>query len=329
MSRYGYKSFNKFECLFFRYSFFKTCLFAGVFIPLGFLHGVGIRGLDSNPMMGMPGTNDPLLENDVKKMENVESHAHRHGEVHEHEHGAALPASKKIASKKHAKKDQQIGEHSSFFVGINYQASAINNKIHYNGSGVQNFTMSFPPLMGVGLQIGYKQFFGKKRSFGLRYFAFFDYNHNRLGVLKAGETFDFAPYAFAEKDSYAGQYTSNLYTYGAGMDMLYNFVSTKSFIFGLAVGVQFAGDSWASSIEEQIQNYVKGHKDSKYSPANFQFLVNFALRAQISKSNGIELGVKIPTITHRYFSLINRENQTLQADLRRIYAFQVSYIRDF
>ncbi|CCF80599.1 putative Outer membrane protein [Helicobacter bizzozeronii CCUG 35545] len=133
----------------------------------------------------------------------------------------------------------------------------------------------------------------------------------------------------SEKDSYAGQYFSNLYTYGAGMDMIYNFVSTKDFIFGFAVGFQLAGDSWATSIEKQLQSYAKNNKHSSYSPANFQFLVNFALRAQISKKNGIELGIKIPTITHRYFSLTNSQGQTLQANIRRVYAFQISYIRDF
>ncbi|EJB39180.1 outer membrane protein BabB [Helicobacter pylori NQ4110] len=32
-------------------------------------------------------------------------------------------------------------------------------------------------MNGIGVQVGYKQFFGKKRNWGLRYYGFFDYNH--------------------------------------------------------------------------------------------------------------------------------------------------------
>ncbi|EMH62804.1 hypothetical protein HMPREF1448_01025, partial [Helicobacter pylori HP260AFi] len=32
-------------------------------------------------------------------------------------------------------------------------------------------------MNGIGVQVGYKQFFGEKRRWGLRYYGFFDYNH--------------------------------------------------------------------------------------------------------------------------------------------------------
>ncbi|WP_390578318.1 outer membrane beta-barrel protein, partial [Helicobacter pylori] len=32
-------------------------------------------------------------------------------------------------------------------------------------------------LNGLGVQVGYKQFFGEKKRWGLRYYGFFDYNH--------------------------------------------------------------------------------------------------------------------------------------------------------
>ncbi|WP_233704344.1 outer membrane protein [Helicobacter cynogastricus] len=224
-----------------------------------------------------------------------------------------------------------MGEHSSFFAGFNYQASSIANMIHYaSSSGVVNPTMQFPPLMGAGVSIGYKQLFGKKHNIGVRYFGFFDYNHSRFGVLRSSDNpFAFGNTTFTEKDSYAGQYYANLYTYGVGIDMLYNFYTNKRFIFGMALGIQFAGDSWASSIQKDLRSYASTHKNSSYSPANFQFLVNFALRAQFAKHNGVELGIKVPTITHRYFSLTNAQGETLSADVRRLYAFQISYLRDF
>ncbi len=289
------------------------------------LHGVGIRGFSPTDTPGS-NPNDPFLE-DSKKIEQIQHHEHTNEGDHDH-----IPPTKPTLLKNtSAKKPTPLGEQSSFFAGFNYQASGLGNMVRYaNSTGIHTPTMGFPPLMGVGVQVGYKHFFGKKHTFGLRYFGFFDYNHSRFGVITSKEQpFSFGPYSFRETDSYAGAYAANLYTYGAGLDMLYNFFSNKYFIVGLALGFQLAGDSWATSIQTEIQNYTKTHKDSSYSPANFQFLVNFAFRAQFAKRNGIELGIKIPTITHRYFSITNANGDSLQASVRRLYAFQISYLRDF
>ncbi len=321
----------------------SIALGALVFNPLG---AVGIRGFGDTPLTGIPngsGGGDQLLE-DAKKMQELEHHDH--DEDHDHDQEQAQkktkqPSTAVASAKTSAKKDAWVGEHSSFFAGFNYQASSIANMIHYAGNEAVNSTtgdksvnptMTFPPLMGVGISIGYKQFFGQKHKIGLRYFGFFDYNHSRFGVLRSTDNpFKFGNTTFTEKDSYAGQYYANLYTYGVGIDMLYNFYTNKHFIFGMALGVQFAGDSWATSIQKDLQSYTKTNKGkgSSYSPANFQFLVNFVLRAQFAKHNGIELGIKVPTITHRYFSLTNAQGTNLVANVRRLYAFQISYLRDF
>ncbi|WP_104747527.1 outer membrane protein [Helicobacter cetorum] len=232
-------------------------------------------------------------------------------------------------------------EESSAFVGINYQVSMIQNQTKMvNSSGTQKPLMKFPPYAGAGFQIGYKQFFGKKKWFGLRYYGFFDYNHNRFGVMKKGtpigdssfiyNSFSFGGNTLTERDSYQGQYYVNLFTYGAGLDTLWNFVNKENMVFGFVVGIQLAGDSWASSIGNEISNYVKhSHNGSTYSPANFQFLWNFGIRTHIAKYNSLELGIKVPTITHKYFYLVNEHGDTLQANVRRVYAFQISYMRDF
>ncbi|WP_205585803.1 SabA family sialic acid-binding adhesin, partial [Helicobacter pylori] len=43
--------------------------------------------------------------------------------------------------------------------------------------GVINYQNNNGAMNGIGVQVGYKQFFGKKRNWGLRYYGFFDYNH--------------------------------------------------------------------------------------------------------------------------------------------------------
>ncbi|WP_121292331.1 outer membrane protein [Helicobacter pylori] len=231
-------------------------------------------------------------------------------------------------------------EESAAFVGVNYQVSMIQNQTKMaNDNGLQKPLIKFPPYAGAGFEVGYKQFFGKKKWFGMRYYGFFDYAHNRFGVMKKGipvgesgfiyNSFSFGGNTLTERDSYQGQYYINLFTYGVGLDTLWNFVNKENMVFGFVVGIQLAGDSWATSISKEIANYAKHHSNSSYSPANFQFLWKFGVRTHIAKHNSLELGIKVPTITHRLFSITNEKGYTLQADVRRVYAFQISYLRDF
>ncbi|WP_390474114.1 Hop family adhesin BabA, partial [Helicobacter pylori] len=60
-------------------------------------------------------------------------------------------------------------------------------------------------MNGIGIQVGYKQFFGQKRKWGARYYGFFDYNH-----------------AFIKSSFFNS--ASDVWTYGFGADALYNFI---------------------------------------------------------------------------------------------------------
>ncbi|MGL2586280.1 SabA family sialic acid-binding adhesin, partial [Helicobacter pylori] len=57
-------------------------------------------------------------------------------------------------------------------------------------------------MNGIGIQVGYKQFFGQKRKWGARYYGFFDYNH-----------------AFIKSSFFNS--ASDVWTYGFGADALY------------------------------------------------------------------------------------------------------------
>ncbi|MGT0109013.1 SabA family sialic acid-binding adhesin, partial [Helicobacter pylori] len=64
-------------------------------------------------------------------------------------------------------------------------------------------------MNGIGIQVGYKQFFGQKRRWGARYYGFFDYNH-----------------AFIKSNFFNS--ASDVWTYGFGADALYNFINDKA-----------------------------------------------------------------------------------------------------
>ncbi|PDX17812.1 hypothetical protein BB413_07560, partial [Helicobacter pylori] len=61
-------------------------------------------------------------------------------------------------------------------------------------------------LNGLGVQVGYKQFFGESKRWGLRYYGFFDYNHGYI------------------KSSFFNS-SSDIWTYGGGSDLLVNIIN--------------------------------------------------------------------------------------------------------
>ncbi|GAA8833189.1 hypothetical protein VN1336_04550 [Helicobacter pylori] len=173
-------------------------------------------------------------------------------------------------------------------------------------------------INGFGIQMGYKQFFGRKRNIGLRYYAFFDYGFTQLGSLSSAVK-------------------ANIFTYGAGTDFLWNIFrrvfSDQSLTVGVFGGIQIAGNTWDSSLRGQIENSFKAYP----TPTNFQFLFNLGLRAHFASTmhsrflsasqsiqHGMEFGVKIPAINQRYL----RANGA-DVDYRRLYAFYINYTIGF
>nr|WP_104748897.1 outer membrane protein [Helicobacter cetorum] len=145
-------------------------------------------------------------------------------------------------------------------------------------------------MNGFYTKIGYKQFFGKKKAFGLRYYGFFSYNGAGVGN---GPTYN----------------TVNLLTYGVGTDVLYNVFSrsfgSRSINAGFFTGIQLAGDSYITSLAKNSQLV---HKPTA---TKFQFLfdvgmrMNFGiLKKDMKKHNqhSIEIGIQIPTIYNTYYS---------------------------
>ncbi|WP_373453474.1 Hop family outer membrane protein HopM/HopN [Helicobacter pylori] len=175
-------------------------------------------------------------------------------------------------------------------------------------------------MNGIGVQVGYKQFFGKKRNWGLRYYGFFDYNH-----------------AFIKSSFFNS--ASDVWTYGVGMDALYNFINDKNTNFlgknnklsvGLFGGFALAGTSWLNS-EYVNLNVVGNIYSAKMNVANFQFLFNLGLRMNLARpkkknsdhaaQHGMELGVKIPTINTDYYSFMGAELK-----YRRLYSVYLNYV---
>ncbi|PDW51102.1 hypothetical protein BB435_04935 [Helicobacter pylori] len=188
-------------------------------------------------------------------------------------------------------------------------------KVGIVGSQTNNGAMN-----GIGIQVGYKQFFGQKRRWGARYYGFFDYNH-----------------AFIKSSFFNS--ASDVWTYGFGADALYNFINDKATNFlgknnklsvGLFGGIALAGTSWLNSEYVNLAT-VNNVYNAKLNVANFQFLFNMGLRMNLARSkkkgsdhaaqHGIELGVKIPTINTNYYSFMGAELK-----YRRLYSVYLNYV---
>ncbi|WP_231247126.1 Hop family adhesin HopQ [Helicobacter pylori] len=175
-------------------------------------------------------------------------------------------------------------------------------------------------LNGFGVQVGYKQFFGKKRTWGLRYYGFFDYNH-----------------AYIKSNFFNS--ASDVWTYGVGSDLLFNFINDKKtnflgknnhFSMGLFGGIALAGTSWLNSQFVNLKT-ISNVYSAKVNTANFQFLFNLGLRTNLARpkkkdshhaaQHGMELGVKIPTINTNYYSFLDTK-----LEYRRLYSVYLNYV---
>ncbi|MFP6234891.1 Hop family outer membrane protein HopA [Helicobacter pylori] len=175
----------------------------------------------------------------------------------------------------------------------------------FRSVGLINSQSNNGAMNGVGVQLGYKQFFGKNKFFGIRYYAFFDYNH-----------------AYIKSNFFNS--ASNVFTYGAGSDLLLNFINggsdkNRKVSFGIFGGIALAGTTWLNSQFMNLKTTTSTY-NAKINNTNFQFLFNTGLRLQ-GIHHGVELGVKIPTINTNYYSFMGAK-----LAYRRLYSVYFNYV---
>ncbi|MGL2769157.1 outer membrane beta-barrel protein [Helicobacter pylori] len=175
----------------------------------------------------------------------------------------------------------------------------------FRSVGLINSQSDNGAMNGVGVQLGYKRFFGKNKFFGIRYYAFFDYNH-----------------AYIKSNFFNS--ASNVFTYGAGSDLLLNFINggsdkNRKVSFGIFGGIALAGTTWLNSQSVNLKTTTSIY-NAKINNTNFQFLFNTGLRIQ-GTHHGVELGVKIPTINTNYYSFMGAK-----LAFRRLYSVYFNYV---
>ncbi|MFC3847452.1 outer membrane protein [Helicobacter baculiformis] len=194
---------------------------------------------------------------------------------------------------------------------------ALKENDHYSGN-----------LFGADIQAGYKQFFGKKKHFGVRYY----------GILSAQGGGYYGQLSPVTKGS-----LSNVF-YGVGVDALYNFYEKKHYTFGVFGSVMLGGSAWGlgagytngqcttrtsqnicQSMNKKfsaLASDINQNGGTASSTANYvQFAFNFGLRANLSRHNGLELGIRVPVINDPFFKSHTKNNTDVNFSLRRVIAF--------
>ncbi|BCZ17290.1 hypothetical protein NHP190003_05720 [Helicobacter sp. NHP19-003] len=225
-----------------------------------------------------------------------------------------------------------FAEKNGFFVGggfvYNYFSHTLNFTIPIDGThtlepvadqSTSHSQQHSGALYGGEIVLGYKQFFGKPKLFGLRYFAFANGmggGYNYLGFGRKGQNIS------------ATQNAATFF-YGAGIDLLSNFFNRGDHSLGLFVGAMIGGQSWLlgkayasdKSCQTQIPTQPKdcvsadavwknnasiassmGNEAKFYEMPSFQVAVQGGFRAQLSKHQSFEVGVRFPFLEHTYYT---------------------------
>ncbi len=175
---------------------------------------------------------------------------------------------------------------------------------------------------GLGVNLGYKYFFGKARKLGLRHYFFFDYGFSEIGLANQSVK-------------------ANIFAYGVGTDFLWNLFrrtyNTKALNFGLFAGVQLGGATWLSSLRQQIIDNWGSAND--IHSTNFQVALNFGVRTNFAEfkrfakkfhnqgvisQKSVEFGIKVPLINQAYLNSTGAD-----VSYRRLYTFYINYIMGF
>ncbi len=248
-----------------------------------------------------------------------------------------------------------LAESDGVYVGANYQLgqARLNSNI-YNTGDCRGSVVGCPPgltankvnpegtninwhskyangaLNGFGLNVGYKKFFQFKsldmtsKWFGFRVYGLFDYGHADLG-----------------KQVYApNKIQLDMASWGVGSDLLANIIDKENASFGLFGGVAIGGNTWKSSAanywKDQIRQ-VKGpnicntnycNPNAPYSTntstVDFQVWLNFGVRTNIYKHNGVEFGVRVPLLINKFLSA-GPNATNLYYHLKRDYSLYLGY----
>ncbi|WP_158653843.1 outer membrane protein [Helicobacter cetorum] len=175
-------------------------------------------------------------------------------------------------------------------------------------------------LNGFGLTLGYKKFFQFKslgmtsRWLGFRVYSMFDYGHATLG----------------HQNNYTGKLQLDMVSWGFGLDALFNIIDKDNASFGVFSGFSLGGNTWKSSATMAWRRQIEALKGYSNAPStvDWQVWLNFGVRTNLYKHNGVEFGVRLPMLINNYLSAGPLSSQYYY-HLKRDFSLYVRYLYTF
>ncbi|WP_163534698.1 outer membrane protein [Helicobacter suis] len=206
-------------------------------------------------------------------------------------------------------------EKSGAYMEGGFQYSTMLRGAHSGGSasplgGYANATTLYGNMYGLDTQVGYKQFFGKTKRFGLRYYATFAWQHGTF---------------------YNGRTDLANFNYGGGMDFLYDFYQDKDGIktAGLFAGIALEGSSWLAAGQSGYMTLNRQlGTNAQMNTSYFQLPINLGFRANFTKHQGLELGLRIPLVTNYYYKAVVDHNVN-SVMFKRNFSVYMNYVINF
>lgn len=200
-----------------------------------------------------------------------------------------------------------VAEESGAFVGVGLGYGGAKTTIDIGGAGAGAMAQK-SNLSGSGMRYeliaGYKQFFTE--SFGLRYYGSFIYGDNTF-----------------KQDG--ANLKSNLMTYTANVDALYNFVNSGDMDFGAFLGLGIGANTWSGKAVDTAKSLSEGQK---LSTTGLDVALNVGLRGVFAKQHGVELAARVPFMAT---TLINKtvEDVSMKSTMKPNYNVGVRYTFSF
>ncbi|WP_231283036.1 outer membrane protein [Helicobacter cetorum] len=151
-------------------------------------------------------------------------------------------------------------------------------------------------MYGVNVMAGYKHFFGKKKRWGFRTYAYYSFNHANLSFVGT------------QAGYMNGASQVNNHTYGVGFDALYNFYESKEGYntAGIFFGFGLGGETWLVQGESHFKNMMNACNamtgcSASMNTSYFQMPVQVGFRTNFAKHSGIELGFKVPLFVNQFY----------------------------
>lgn len=204
-------------------------------------------------------------------------------------------------------------EKEGAFAGVELGANKANFKQSLNVMGQSGDIKANNFLPSIAVKGGYKWFFSQ--NFGVRAYGQIGVGYGTMKSVKYSNSLAAVTQKIpnATNSIFTGTgktYYTTFIDYFVGADLLYNFVSSRDYIFGVYGGLGIGAVTWIANGKE----YEVSNGDRTY--IDFSANANIGLRSIIKEKHGVELGARFYFPKSKLFEASNGTSPLIPEPMR-------------